>query len=86
MSECASRDRRPGAAEGTDATLVESAFLFGRRPAARRVATARIGVERHELSRVAKDVGSAAVLVTSMMAGAIWIALAGPSLVLPWRG
>lgn len=45
----------------------------------------RIGVERHELSRVAKDVGSAAVLVTSMMAAAIWIALAGPSLVLLWR-
>ena len=46
----------------------------------------RIGVERHELSRVAKDVGSAAVLVTSLMAGAIWIALAGPPLLALWRG
>ena len=46
----------------------------------------RIGPERHELSRVAKDVGSAAVLVTSLMAGAIWIALAGPPLLALWRG
>lgn len=40
----------------------------------------RIGAERHELSRVAKDMGSAAVLVAALMAGAIWIALAGPAL------
>jgi diacylglycerol kinase (ATP) len=46
----------------------------------------RIGAERHELSRVAKDVGSAAVLVTSLMASAIWIGLAGPPLLALWRG
>jgi len=46
----------------------------------------RIGGERHELSRVAKDVGSAAVLVTSLMAAAIWIGLAGPPLLAMWRG
>ena len=46
----------------------------------------RIGAERHELSRVAKDVGSAAVLVTSLMAAAIWIGLAGPPLLAMWRG
>ena len=46
----------------------------------------RIGAERHELSRVAKDVGSAAVLVTSLMAVAIWIALAGPPLLAMLRG
>jgi diacylglycerol kinase (ATP) len=45
----------------------------------------RIGAERHELSRVAKDVGSAAVLVTSLMAAAIWIGLAGPPLLALWR-
>ena len=45
----------------------------------------RIGPDRHELSRVAKDVGSAAVLVTSMMAGATWIVLAGPPLIDLWR-
>jgi diacylglycerol kinase (ATP) len=46
----------------------------------------RIGAERHELSRVAKDVGSAAVLVASLMATAIWIGLAGPPLLAQWRG
>ena len=46
----------------------------------------RIGEERHELSRVAKDVGSAAVLVTALMAAAIWIGLAGPPLLAMWRG
>lgn len=46
----------------------------------------RIGAERHELSRVAKDVGSAAVLVTASMAVAIWIGLAGPPLFALWRG
>jgi diacylglycerol kinase (ATP) len=46
----------------------------------------RIGAEQHELSRVAKDVGSAAVLVTALMAAAIWIGLAGPPLLVMWRG
>lgn len=45
----------------------------------------RIGPERHELSRIAKDVGSAAVLVTALMAVAAWIALAGPPLVEMWQ-
>lgn len=44
----------------------------------------RIGAEQHELSRVAKDVGSAAVLVTALMAAAIWIGLAGPPLLVMW--
>lgn len=46
----------------------------------------RIGVERHELSRVAKDLGSAAVLVTALLAAAVWIALAGPALVAKLAG
>jgi diacylglycerol kinase (ATP) len=46
----------------------------------------RIGAERHELSRVAKDVGSAAVLVTALMAAAMWIGIAGPPLFAWWRG
>ena len=46
----------------------------------------RIGPEQHELSRIAKDVGSAAVLVTSLMAVAAWIAIAGPPLIDLWRG
>ena len=46
----------------------------------------RIGAEQHELSRVAKDVGSAAVLVTALMAAAIWIGLAGPPLLAMWLG
>jgi diacylglycerol kinase (ATP) len=46
----------------------------------------RIGAERHELSRVAKDVGSAAVLVTALMAAAMWIGIAGPPLSAWWRG
>lgn len=33
----------------------------------------RIGLERHELSGRAKDVASAAILVTSCLAGLIWI-------------
>jgi diacylglycerol kinase (ATP) len=45
----------------------------------------RIGVERHELSRVAKDMGSAAVLVAILISGGMWIALAGPALVAIWR-
>jgi diacylglycerol kinase (ATP) len=33
----------------------------------------RIGFERHELSGRAKDVGSAAVLVSLVLAGAVWL-------------
>lgn len=40
----------------------------------------RIGPERHELSRVAKDLGSAAVLVTAAFAAATWTTLAVPAL------
>ncbi len=40
----------------------------------------RIGAERHELSRVAKDLGSAAVFVASLIAVAFWAAIAGPVL------
>ena len=32
----------------------------------------RVSAERHELSKRAKDMGSAAVLVTLMLAGAVW--------------
>jgi diacylglycerol kinase (ATP) len=32
----------------------------------------RVSAERHELSKRAKDIGSAAVLVTLMLAGAVW--------------
>ena len=34
----------------------------------------RIGPERHELSRIAKDLGSLAVLLTALAAGLIWLA------------
>ena len=34
----------------------------------------RIGPERHELSRIAKDLGSLAVLLATLAAGAIWLA------------
>lgn len=40
----------------------------------------RIGPERHELSRIAKDIGSAAVFVASVFAAMVWAALAGPVL------
>ena len=32
----------------------------------------RVSAERHELSKRAKDIGSAAVLVTLMLAAAVW--------------
>ena len=35
----------------------------------------RIGPDIHELSRIAKDLGSAAVLLTTLFPAAIWIAL-----------
>lgn len=34
----------------------------------------RIGPERHELSRIAKDLGSLAVLLTCILAAIIWMA------------
>jgi diacylglycerol kinase (ATP) len=37
----------------------------------------RIGPERHELSKRAKDMGSAAVLLSLVLAGAIWLAALG---------
>lgn len=40
----------------------------------------RIGAERHELSRVAKDLGSAAVFVVSLVALSFWAAIAAPIL------
>lgn len=43
----------------------------------------RIGPERHELSRSAKDLGSAAVLVTAGMAVLVWAAIALPLLLQP---
>ena len=36
----------------------------------------RIGLERHELSRVAKDLGSAAVLLTALFPLSIWGSIA----------
>jgi diacylglycerol kinase (ATP) len=36
----------------------------------------RIGPERHEMSRMAKDLGSLAVLLASVLAGLLWIAAA----------
>ena len=35
----------------------------------------RIGPERHELSRIAKDLGSLAVVMASILAGSVWIAV-----------
>ncbi len=34
----------------------------------------RIGPERHELSRIAKDLGSLAVLLAMILAGLLWVA------------
>lgn len=33
----------------------------------------RIGVERHELSRIAKDLGSAWVFAAALVAGVVWL-------------
>ena len=41
----------------------------------------RIGTERHPLSGLAKDLGSAAVAVALVMSLACWIVIAGPTLV-----
>lgn len=35
----------------------------------------RIGPERHELSRIAKDLGSLAVLLASLLSGMVWCAV-----------
>lgn len=35
----------------------------------------RIGPERHELSRMGKDLGSLAVLITTVMLGVLWLAV-----------
>ena len=40
----------------------------------------RIGPERHQLSKRAKDLGSAAVLIALTIMGVVWIVLAGPVL------
>ena len=34
----------------------------------------RIGAERHDLSRMAKDLGSLAVLLASVLLGVLWLA------------
>ena len=34
----------------------------------------RIGLERHELSKRAKDVGSAAVMLALLLCGGVWLA------------
>jgi len=41
----------------------------------------RIGTERHPLSGLAKDLGSAAVAVALVMSLACWVVIAGPTLV-----
>jgi diacylglycerol kinase (ATP) len=38
----------------------------------------RISLERHPLSGLAKDLGSAAVLIALLLAGLVWILIAGP--------
>jgi diacylglycerol kinase (ATP) len=38
----------------------------------------RVSAERHELSKRAKDIGSAAVLVTLMLAAAVWALILVP--------
>ena len=40
----------------------------------------RIGPERHELSRVAKDLGSAAVLLTALFPIGVWLAVVAANL------
>lgn len=41
----------------------------------------RISFERHELSKEAKDMGSAAVLLSLLLAGFVWAVIGGPKLV-----
>jgi diacylglycerol kinase (ATP) len=38
----------------------------------------RVGLERHELSRRAKDIASAAVLMSIVLAGVVWALVLGP--------
>lgn len=40
----------------------------------------RVSLERHQLSKNAKDIGSAAVLLTLLLAGAVWAVLLWPLL------
>jgi diacylglycerol kinase (ATP) len=44
------------------------------------VAIDRISYERHSLSKRAKDIGSAAVLVALVLMGVVWALVAGPAL------
>jgi len=46
----------------------------------------RISAERHELSRIAKDLGSAAVFVSALFAALVWAAIAGPVAIARWVG
>ncbi|MFQ6023689.1 MAG: diacylglycerol kinase [Acidiferrobacterales bacterium] len=41
----------------------------------------RIGSERHELSRMAKDMGSAAVFLAIVLVIVVWILILGPRLI-----
>lgn len=45
----------------------------------------RISLERHSLSKRAKDFGSAAVMLALVLCGGTWIAIGGPPLV-EWIG
>jgi len=40
----------------------------------------RVGLERHELSGRAKDIASAAVLLSILLAGAVWVVILLPRL------
>jgi diacylglycerol kinase (ATP) len=47
----------------------------------------RIGFDTHRLSKRAKDLGSAAVLLSLILLATTWVLLAGPALQgLLWRG
>ena len=41
----------------------------------------RISLERHPLAGLAKDLGSAAVLIAVLMSGLCWVVIAGPVVV-----
>lgn len=45
----------------------------------------RVSFDRHELSKRAKDLGSAAVMLSLLAAGGSWLAILAPLLV-PWVG
>ena len=46
----------------------------------------RIGLDTHRLSKRAKDLGSAAVLVALVMLAITWVVIVGPSLIGPGEG